>query len=192
MRKYLIGAVVAACVLTTAVVAIGQITNGVPSAKLRAGSPATVLAGGWDQKVLATGTMPLENPSGIFTTYGLLNDAGASVPAGVTPQTSGLKTKTEPDQNTYVTTPSNLGGPTAGFDYGRHYLIQGHEVFTNTGGGVGHTNSAYLTRINLDLPLYDPHRITLLDTPLDAENSGLGSIDGSTYDPFSGRDAVHR
>ena len=60
-------------------------------------------------------------------------------------------------------------------------------MFTNAGAGVGHTNAAYLTRINLDLPLYDPHRITLLSPPVDAENSGLGSIDGSTYDPFSGQ-----
>ena len=36
-------------------------------------------------------------------------------------------TKTEPDQNTYLVTRTNPGGPTAGYDYGHHFLIQGHE-----------------------------------------------------------------
>src|ERR1700745_2195192 len=67
------------------------------------------------------------------------------------------------------------GGPTADYDYGRHFLFQGHE---NSG------NLAYVTRINLDVASPD-HRITLL-TPVD--ESGLtefNSIDGSTWNPFS-------
>jgi hypothetical protein len=186
-KQHLVGGAAFATALAATAVAVAQITHGVPSANLRAGSPATKLAAGWDQKVLATGALALENPSGIFTNYGYLNDAGSSVPGGVAPQASNLKTKTEPDQNTYVVTSSNPGGPTAGFDYGRHFLFQGHEVFIGSSDTVGHTNAAYLTRINLDLPLYDPHRITLLSTPSDAQHSGLASVDGSTYDPFTGQ-----
>src|SRR5262249_27209099 len=123
-----------------------------------------------------------------FDRYGYVNDAGTGLDACVTtPQTSGLDTKTEPDQNTYVVG-ANPGGPTAGYDYGRHFLIQGHEVFSNTGAGVGETNAAYLTRINLAVPLQDVHRVTLLGFPAGADhcNSGMASIDGSTYDPFTG------
>ena len=65
--------------------------------------------------------------------------------------------------------------PRAGYDYGRHFLFQGHE---NSG------DLAYVTRINLDVASPD-HRITLL-TPVDAGGlTHFNSIDGSTWDPFS-------
>src|SRR5262249_27465323 len=71
----------------------------------------------------------------------------------------------------------NPGGPTHGFDYGRHFLHQGHENAAPL---------AYITRINLDLPRRDPHRITLLTPVNPATNqTGFGSIDGSTYNPFT-------
>jgi hypothetical protein len=102
----------------------------------------------------------LENPSGVITEFGHLSDG----------------TNTEPDENTYLILDHNPGGPTPDYDYGRHFLFQGHE---NSG------DLAYVTRINLDVASPD-HRITLL-TPVDA--SGLthfDSIDGSTWDPFTG------
>jgi hypothetical protein len=111
---------------------------------------------------VAQGSDPLENPSGVITTLGYLNDTN--------------KTRTEPDENTYLVFDQNPGGPTAGYDYGRHFLYQGHE---NAG------NLAYVTRINLDV--LDPaHRITLL-TPVDATTqlTGLNSLDGSTWNPFT-------
>jgi hypothetical protein len=81
-------------------------------------------------------------------------------------------TRTEPDQNLYLTFAHDPGGPTPGYHYGHHFLYQGHE---NAG------NRAYITRINLDVT--DPaHRVTLetLDDP-----TGFNSIDGSTWDPFT-------
>jgi len=104
----------------------------------------------------------LENPSGVITRFGNLSDGS----------------RTEPDENTYLILDHNPGGPTQGYDYGRHFLFQGHEMPN------GNTNRAYVTRINLDVAHPD-HRITLL-TPGDANAiTGFNSIDGSTWDPFS-------
>src|SRR5580765_5547493 len=101
----------------------------------------------------------LENPSGLITQYGYLSDG----------------TRTEPDENTYLVLDHNPGGPVSGYDYGRHFLLQGHE---NAG------NRAYITRVNLDVASPD-HRITLM-TPVGATGlTGFNSIDGSTWNPFS-------
>ena len=89
---------------------------------------------------MVNGNDTLENPAGIFTRYGYLDDS--------TLQTDGQPTKTEPDQNTYLVTRGSPGGPTAGYDYGHHFLIQGHEVFTPSGATY---NRAYFTRVNLDV-----------------------------------------
>jgi len=137
---------------------IGPFRHSVPSANPRAGTPDTVVARGFKLKQLAAGVDPLENPTAKITQYGLLADG----------------TRTEPDENLYLVL-SNPGGPTAGYNYGHHFLFQGHE---NAG------NLAYVTRINLDVK--DPaHRITLL-TPEGSDGlTHFNSIDGSTYDPFT-------
>jgi hypothetical protein len=168
--------VAGAVALVAAAVAVAQIVSGVPNANPRSGSPANVVASGFKLQRVVNGNDNLENPAGIFARYGYLDDS--------TIQTDGQPTKTEPDQNTYLVTGRNPGGPTAGYDYGHRFLIQGHEVFTPSGATY---NRAYFTRINLDVK--DPaHRITLLN-PLasDATDSGVRSIDGSTYDPFTGQ-----
>jgi len=150
-------------VLLSATLAVGQgigpITTQVASANQRVGHPATKIASGFQLKVLANGSNPLENPSGPITNFGLLSDG----------------TLTEPDQNTYLVFSSNPGGPTSGYDYGRHFVFQGHE----NGGDLG-----YVTRVNLDVT--DPaHRITLL-TPVGSDGlTHFNSTDGSTYDPFT-------
>jgi hypothetical protein len=69
----------------------------------------------------------------------------------------------------------NPGGPTPNYDYGRHFLFQGHE---NSG------NLAHVTRINLDIA--DPdHRVTLLTLVDETGLTEFNSIDGSTWNPFS-------
>ena len=159
-----------AAVLTAGGVAVAQIATGVSNPQPRSGSPANVLAAGYKAVPVAVGKDALENPIGIFKTYGFLDDHAT--------QASGLDTKTEPDQNTYLVTDDNPGGPTEDYDYGRHFLIQGHEVFAGS--------HAYFTRVNLDVR--DPdHRITLLNTPAVNGDTSLTSIDGSTYDPFNGQ-----
>ena len=162
MRSFVLGATVTVAGLAAAGVAVGQIVSGVTAPQQPAGSPANVLAAGYSLTPVATGSDPLENPRFQWKSYGVLDDAN--------------KTLTEPDENTYLVTADNPGGPTAGYDYGRHFLVQGHE---------NGSNRAYLTRINLDVN--DPaHRITLLNEPVDANTTGITSIDGSTYDPFNG------
>jgi hypothetical protein len=162
-------------VLVAAAVAVAQIFSGVPNAQPRSGSPANVVANGFALQRVVNGNDTLENPAGIFARYGYLDDS--------TIQIDHQPTKTEPDQNTYLVTKHNPGGPTPGYDYGHRFLIQGHEVFSNPGA----PQRAYFTRINLDVK--DPaHRITLLNPlPKDATDSGVRSIDGSTYDPFNGQ-----
>jgi hypothetical protein len=139
---------------------------GVPNANHRVGHPANNVAPGFTLVKLVQGSNPLENPSGLITKFGELND-GSTQP--IEP------TKTEPDQNTYLVFKNGLPGPTHGYDYGTHFLFQAHE---------GGTDIGYVTRVNLDVS--DPaHRITLL-TPVG--NDGLthiNALDGTTWDPFT-------
>ncbi len=176
MRRTIIGAV-AAIGLGASGVAVAQIAGSVPSPQPRVGSPPDVLAPGFTAAPVAGGSQALENPSSFITHYGYLSDSAS--------QASGLETKTEPDQNTYLVSRANPGGPDAGYDYGRHFLVQGHEVFSSSTAGVGHSNSAYFTRVNLDVGRDDPHRITLLSRPDADGNTGEASIDGSNFDPFT-------
>jgi hypothetical protein len=166
MKHVLLTLALAAGILAMPAAAEDVNIKGVPFASAKSGHPDNVIAPGFKLVLVAQGTDPLENPSGIITKFGLLND-GASQRFEAT--------RTEPDENLYLVFDHNLGGPTPGFDYGRHYLFQGHE---------NGTPRAYLTRINLDVT--DPaHRITLL-TPVGQDGStGLGSIDGSTWNPFT-------
>src|SRR5439155_17952589 len=132
--------------------------SGVPAANPVVISP-NVLSPEFMAGLTAEGLDLLENPSGLITRFGNLSDGS----------------RTEPDENTYLILDHNPRGPTPDYDYGRHFLFQGHE---NSG------NLAHITRINLDVA--DPdHRITLL-TPADENGlTGFNSIDGSTWVPFS-------
>lgn len=160
-------------VLLTATLAFGQtgigpITTSVPNANPRSGHPSSVIASGFRLTPLARGLSPLENPSGLITQFGYLNDFPPQLIEA---------TKTEPDEHTYLVLHSNPGGPTPGYDYGRHFLFQGHELFSG--------DLAHITRINLDVT--DPaHRITLLTPVGDDGLTHLNAIDGSTFDPFTG------
>jgi hypothetical protein len=119
----------------------------------------SVLSPEFGAGLVVEGIDALENPSGVITRFGNLS-------TGV---------RTEPDENTYLILDHNPGGPTEGYDYGRHFLFQGHE---NSG------NLAFVTRINLDVASPD-HRITLL-TPVGMNGlTGFNSIDGSAWNPFS-------
>lgn len=138
---------------------IGPITTQVSKANADSGHPASRVAPGFTGRAVVRGTDALENPSGVITKFGRLSD----------------DTATEPDQNLYLVFDSNPGGPVPGFDYGRHFLYQGHENASDL---------AYVTRVNLDVQAPE-HRITLL-TPVGQDGlTHFNAVDGSTFDPFS-------
>ena len=153
--------VATAAVATVAVAGSAQaLPIGVPAANPAVGSPPNKIVSSHQLVLRVQGSDPLENPSGAITNYGHLADG----------------TPTEPDQNLYLTFPHGLGGPTAGYDYGTHFLFQGHEASGDL---------AYVTRINLDVT--DPaHRITLM-TPTGADGlTHFNELDGSAWDPSTG------
>jgi hypothetical protein len=84
--------------------------------------------------------------------------------------------KSEPDKNTYLVFGHGLPGADPGYDYGTHFLFQGHEL--------GVAGASYITRINLDADA--AHRVTLLATK-DANGQPIAPIDGSTWDPWARR-----
>jgi hypothetical protein len=120
--------------------------------------------------IVAQGSMKLENPSAGVDFYGYLGN-GPFVPL---PGTTAEAQKTEPDKNTYLVFPKGLKGADPSYDYGTHFLFQGHEA-----GSPGE-----ITRINLDAD--GAHRVTLLATQ-DSNGTDLQPIDGSTWDPWAQR-----
>src|SRR4030095_12975277 len=132
--------------------------SGVPAASPEAISD-NVFSPEFIPDLVVEGMDLLENPSSLISRLGNLSDGS----------------RTEPDENTYLILDHNPGGPTPDYDYGRHFLFQGHE---NSG------NLAHVTRINLDVA--DPdHRVTLLTPVDDSGFTEFNSIDGSTWNPFS-------
>jgi hypothetical protein len=173
------GALLAALGATSVAPAFAAELTDVPNAnpKLPGISVPTIVSPELRLSAVAEGAQPLENPVGSFGFYGFGAD-GPHVPApGALPTATTLveATKTEPDKNTYLVL-RNLHGADASYDYGTHFLYQGHE---SAPGGNG-----YLTRINLDAD--GEHRVTLLAT-MDANGAALPLIDGSTWNPFAHR-----
>jgi Bacterial protein of unknown function (DUF839) len=148
-----------------------------------------VLSPELDHRLIATGSIKLDGASSITTYYGYINSNNGTVAAmvpvdlvkSVTTSTPAVEaTKTEPDKNTYLVFDPSRGaqqqvGPDASYNYGTHFLYQGHEV-----GDHG-----YITRINLDAD--GAHRVTLLADVMSDGVSIVPNIDGSTWDPFAGK-----
>ena len=187
-RKRLISLIVGGAVLTGAVfVAVGSAASGdpsltnVPTANTKSDgfAPASKLSPELRQVVVAQGSTKLENTSALTSYYGYDNDTvnSAGEPAMVPTTTNPVEAhKTEPDKNTYLTFKHGLSGADPNYDYGSHFLFQGHE------GGAG--GAGYITRINLDADA--AHRVTLLATQ-DANGNQITTIDGSTWDPWAQR-----
>ncbi|HEX4655204.1 MAG TPA: hypothetical protein VH274_05635 [Mycobacteriales bacterium] len=179
--------VAAAVALTTAGAAgppDGPALTSVPAANepVPGYAPASKLSPELTQQVVAQGSTLVENPSAAVSTYGYDNDVPAGtaedgttvlpqmVPTNGNPNTEAHKT--EPDKNTYLVFPKGLPGADPTYNYGTHFLFQGHE-----GGSPG-----VITRINLDADA--AHRVTVLATK-DTSGANLKTIDGSTYDPWT-------
>jgi hypothetical protein len=160
----------------------------VPNANQKAAgyAPASQLSPELRTIVLAQGSTALENPRGVTGWYGYQNDAPSPtnplwpqmVPASLAAPTEAQKT--EPDKNTYLVLRKQDGGD-PDYDYGTHFLFQGHEIAVRDAAGK---RSSYITRINLDADT--AHRVTLMATQ-DVDGLPLDVIDGSTWDPFAQR-----
>jgi len=140
-----------------------------------------VLAAGLSQTAVAEGADKLENPSKYVGYYGYGTDGPLIAPKGAKPAKDKPPveaTKTEPDKNTYLVLAGQTG-PAKGYDYGTHFLFQGHEGGPVDESGI-HRGS--LTRINLDANL--KHRVTLM-ADMDTSGKPLPLIDGSAWDPFA-------
>jgi len=139
-----------------------------------------VLSPGLTEYAVAQGSSKLENGAPCVQYYGYdvhvpgSSDCSAQAPFVPLQPTGQEANKTEPDKNTYL----HLYGQTGAdpnYDYGSHFLFQGHET-----GSPG-----YITRINLDADA--AHRVTLLATTEQDGKTALPNIDGSTWDPWAKR-----
>ncbi|MDX6597255.1 MAG: hypothetical protein QOE87_1142 [Gaiellales bacterium] len=174
-------------VALVAAAALGATTFASGPELTAAGSPNTKSAGmalpdkiapQWREVTLAQGSTPLENPSPLTGSYGYYAD-GPMLPAPGAVQAPGKNveaTKSEPDKNTYLVVKGQHGADPK-YDYGTHFLYQGHELGTAAG--------SYITRINLDADA--AHRVTKLAETLADGTTPVPQIDGSTWDPFAQR-----
>jgi hypothetical protein len=158
-----------------------------PNTKSDGFAPASKLSPELSQIAVAQGSTKLENTSNLTSYYGYDNDSlnSAGEPVMVPTATNPTEAhKTEPDKNTYLTFNKGLTGADAGYDYGSHFLFQGHEggTQTNCTNPVGSIACSYITRINLDADA--AHRVTLMATQ-DKDGNALATIDGSTWDPWA-------
>src|SRR5215831_11866558 len=139
-------------------------------------APASKLSPELRQTAVAQGSTKAEN-AGAVSYYGYDNDvltASGDPQMLPTPAVNKEAHKTEPDKNTYLVFKKGLQGADPSYDYGTHFLFQGHE-----GGSPG-----YITRINLDADAQ--HRVTVLATK-DDQGNAIATIDGSTWDPWAQR-----
>ena len=171
VRRTLIASLVVLPLALAGARALAGDQAGVPHAnpKVAGVTVPTVLSPELAQIVSAQGSTPVENPTPAVRYYGYLNDQPNLLPAlGSNVEAS----KTEPDKNTYLVR-HDLKGADPDYDYGTHFLFQGHEA-----GAPGS-----ITRINLDAD--SAHRVTVLanfekDPPSRARGYRTASCTGSS------------
>jgi hypothetical protein len=178
-----------AAAATAALADRGPSLTTVPAANQKAAgfAPGPLLSPELRQIVQAQGSMALENPQGIIGWYGYENDAPSPDNAALPQMVPGTTRaplieaqKTEPDKNVFLEL-RNQRGADPSFDYGTHFLFQGHEASARNAAGQ---HQGLITRINLDADT--AHRVTLLATH-DVNGIPLENIDGITWDPFAQR-----
>jgi len=173
-----LGAVVAGWMAVAPAGALAQLTP-VPAANTRTPGVVkpNVLSPELAEVVRAAGAMLLENPESPAKYYGYNDDQPNLVPL---PGGSNVEAKkTEPDKNTYLVLYKQKGADPH-YDYGTHFLFQGHE----SGPGTFPNLLGYITRINLDADV--AHRVTLMATQ-DLDGKPLPTFDGSTWYPWANR-----
>ena len=160
-----------------AALVVGSAATAQPAAvpKVIGNAAPNALASGLIETPVAQGSQPLENGTATLAFYGY-DGNGPHTPAPGDVQAVGHNveaSKTEPDKNTYLEV-DHQQGPDPDYDYGTHFLFQGHEA------GL----QGYITRINLDADA--AHRVTLFASQ-DFLGNPLPVFDGSTWDPWAQR-----
>lgn len=148
-------------------------------AKVDGRSAPNVLPRELDAIIAAQGDMALDGATDIVTFYGYQGtEPFASKMGDIQSATHNVEaTKTEPDKNTYLVLTGQTGADPS-YDYGTHFLFQGHENAVTVEGKP----QGYVTRINLDADA--AHRVTLLASK-DVTGAPLQMFDGSTWNPFT-------
>jgi hypothetical protein len=156
---WVIGAAAAGAVIAAAGAAAppgGLSLTSVPHANTKSigYAPPNVLSPELQEIAVAQGSTRVENPDpATISYYGYdndkVNDQGQPlmVPVGGLAEAH----KTEPDKNTYLVFKRGLKGADPSYDYGTHFLFQGHE-------GAASGFPGPITRINLDADA--AHRVT--------------------------------
>src|SRR5664279_699138 len=105
--SYFVGAGVAGTLVagTASAAFLGIFIGNVPNANKAEGVQGNVISPRYALTRVASGSDPVENPSGVITSYGALS---TGVP-------------TEPDENLYLELPGRVAGPTPGYDYGHTF-----------------------------------------------------------------------
>ena len=170
----MLGAVLAGWLAVAPTSAAAQLTP-VPAANTKAPGVVkpNVLSPELAEVVRAAGAMLLENPESPAKYYGYNDDGPNLVPL---PGSNVEAQKTEPDKNTYLVLHGQKGAD-PNYDYGTHFLFQGHET--------GPSRQGYITRINLDADV--AHRVTLHGHHATSTATPLPTFDGSTWYPFAQR-----
>src|SRR4051794_20731573 len=134
-------------------------------------APATRLSPQLSQSVVAQGSMKLENPTAQIAYYGYdsdqVNAAGEPIMVPLPEAPTVEAHKTEPDKNTYLVFKKGLNGADPAYDYGSHFLFQGHESGT----------PGYVTRVNLDADA--AHRLPLRATVRRGDTAGSPGARGA-------------
>lgn len=151
-----------------------------PVEKVDGQSADSVLSPELDRVAAAKGAMTLDGATLVIHSYGYAGDGPFVPEAGdVQSKTHDVEAvKTEPDKNTYLVLDGQKGADAA-YNYGTHFLFQGHESAVEINGQP----YGYVTRINLDAT-DEAHRVTLLASQ-DTEGKPLQMFDGSTWNPFT-------
>src|SRR5581483_8932115 len=178
LRRTLLFGLAVALGGAAAAAAVGSGSSGLTNVasanpKVQGLSQPNILSPELAEVVVAQGSLKLDGGTSDVPTYGY-DGNGPFVPTSFNGLAATEAQKTEPDKNTYLVLPGQHGAD-PGYDYGSHFLYQGHEA---TEAGVG----AAITRVNLDAD--GAHRVTLLATQTQA-GKPLHAIDGSTWDPWA-------
>src|SRR5262249_60127714 len=148
---WVIGAAAAAAVIAAAGAAAPSsglsLTPG-PNANTKSTgyAPPNVLSPELQEIAVAQGSTRVENPDpATISYYGYDNDKVNTAGQPVMVPVAGLAEahKTEPDKNTYLVFKHGLKGADSAYDYGSHFLFQGHE-------SAATRFPAPIQRINLD------------------------------------------